>query len=235
VDDHGRIIADRRDYEAIYTLVSDLFTAVASGGITKHVRETVNAIAFLTRDDDGRDTGESVSVAKLARHMGLDKSSVSRRVRKAIEGGWLVNQADKPGRPMEIVLGDSLPAEQPALPSPDDLFADDDPTDPSDAPPAGAAGAAETTTTEGSPSGEQDPPDGDGDETTHRVHNTPADACNGATPPENPCPDAEKTVACPVATSPQPPYNGQESEPLHATPEPVQRPATPKSASRHGK
>src|SRR5262249_46993882 len=46
-DAEGRVLADRRDYEAVYALVDDLFGAIAAGGLTPAVRQAVEAVRDL--------------------------------------------------------------------------------------------------------------------------------------------------------------------------------------------
>jgi hypothetical protein len=55
----------------------------------------------------------------------LDKSSISRRVAAALDGGFLKNLEDRKGRPARLVLGDPLPADLELLPSADRLAGED--------------------------------------------------------------------------------------------------------------
>jgi hypothetical protein len=62
-----------------------------------------------------------VPLTALAKKMGLDKSSVHHRVRKAIERGYLVNREEKRGMSARIALADPLPDEIEILPDPEVL------------------------------------------------------------------------------------------------------------------
>lgn len=50
--------------------------------------------------------------------LGLDRSPVSRRVRAAIDHGYLSNSETRKGRPMRLVMGDPMPENLEILPSP---------------------------------------------------------------------------------------------------------------------
>ncbi len=117
-DEHGRVIADARDYRAVYELAGHIFGAIAAEGVTPAVRQTVEAVGGLVAA-----LGEPVTVLKVAERLKLDKSAASRRVKAALRGGWLVNDEDKRGHPLKLRLGDPLPEDRPALPDPNDLFA----------------------------------------------------------------------------------------------------------------
>jgi hypothetical protein len=114
--DDGRIIATIDDYAAVYELVAPIFQAIAAGGVTKQVRETVQAVQDLTPEP-----GDTATVLQVAQHIGIDKSAASRRNKRAIKAGFVVNLEDKQGRPLKLRLGDPLPKERPALPAPDAL------------------------------------------------------------------------------------------------------------------
>jgi hypothetical protein len=114
-DDRGRIVATLDDYAAVHDLVTDLVSQGVKMSVSKEIRDTVAAVAELA-------TGEKlVSLRQVADHLHIDKSSASRRVRVAIEDGYLVNHEDKKGKPAKLGLGDALPAEKPVLPAPADL------------------------------------------------------------------------------------------------------------------
>jgi hypothetical protein len=63
----------------------------------------------------------SVSETDLTNALGLAKSTVNYRVRRAIRGGWLVNNSTKKGAPAELVLGSTLPDANP-LPTVESLL-----------------------------------------------------------------------------------------------------------------
>ena len=116
-DDRGRIVADERDYRAIYDLAAPIFGAIAAEGVTPAIRETVEAVKRARGVAD-----EPVRLGKVAELLDLDKATVSRRVNLCIKGGWLGNDEERKGRPARLIVGERLPDERPALPPPDDLF-----------------------------------------------------------------------------------------------------------------
>ncbi len=79
------------------------------------VRETVDAVEALKKDE--------ISLGELAAKLALDKSATSRRLRDAIDRGYLVNLEIRRGRPARIVLGDPMPEMVKLLPEPTELAA----------------------------------------------------------------------------------------------------------------
>lgn len=113
----GRIIADHRDYEAVFALAADVFGMITAEGITPAIRETVAKVNELTPNPD-----DALTVTRLANEMGLDRSAVQKRVNRALDGGWLVNLETRRKRPAKLRGGDPMPEDRPALPTPYDLF-----------------------------------------------------------------------------------------------------------------
>jgi hypothetical protein len=111
-DDDGAIVATPDDYSAVRDLVNELVTEAIGATVREVTRKTVEAV-----DDLG---GEDISIAKLVGHLELDKSTVSRRVRVAIEQCYLRNDEDRRGRPMRLRLGDPLPGNEVILPEPEE-------------------------------------------------------------------------------------------------------------------
>src|SRR5207248_7595709 len=91
-----------------------LFGAIAAEGVTAAIRETVQAVAALTNS-----ILETVTLGELAKHLGLDKSTISRRVTAAEAAGYLINEETRVGRPARLRSGDPLPEEASPLPTPD--------------------------------------------------------------------------------------------------------------------
>jgi hypothetical protein len=97
-DETGAIIATTADYAAVRELVADGFAEGIEATVPETVRETVDAVAALKKNE--------VSLGELAAKVALDKSAVSRRLRDATDGSYLVNLedpqrsagADRPGR-----------------------------------------------------------------------------------------------------------------------------------------
>ena len=112
-DSRGRIVATLADYAAVYDLVIDIIAQGVQAMVDARIRDTVEAVKEL---DTPKDLG--IGLTGIAKALGIDKSSASRRVRVAIEDGYLANLEERNGRPARITLGDPLPEERPVLPPP---------------------------------------------------------------------------------------------------------------------
>ena len=75
------------------------------------IRETVETLRALNEPN-------GVTITKLSKALHLDKSSVSRRVRVALESGYLVNEA-KERQPYRLVVGGDMPEDRELLPDPE--------------------------------------------------------------------------------------------------------------------
>lgn len=117
-DEREWIIATPEDYRVVRELVADLIASGLEATVPERIRETVAAV-----DKMSWDTEKPVTVTQVAARLGLDKSAVSRRVREAVERGYLRNLEDKRGRPAKLELGDPLPEEQQVLPTVEELMA----------------------------------------------------------------------------------------------------------------
>jgi hypothetical protein len=102
-DQEGCIIATIDDYIVVRVLVSDLISEGVEATVPANVREVVDAVAELSQDSH-----EGVSLAKIATRLQLDKSAVSRRVRKAEKAGYLKNLEERRGKPARIRTADPL-------------------------------------------------------------------------------------------------------------------------------
>lgn len=81
--------------------------------VPQAVRETVEAVRKLTTT---KKLPCGVQQRLLVEELGLDKSTVSRRINQAIELGYLVNLEDKKGRPARLKLDEKLPEQTDILP-----------------------------------------------------------------------------------------------------------------------
>jgi hypothetical protein len=113
-DKRGRIIATVEDYKVVRELVADLISEGVEATVPKTVRETVEAVARLTDDSDGT----PVTMVQVGRELKLDKNATYQRVQRALDGGYLKNLEERQGRPYQLVVGDSMPEDQPILPEP---------------------------------------------------------------------------------------------------------------------
>jgi hypothetical protein len=113
-DDTGRIIATLDDYTVVRELVADIIAEGIGATVSATVRETVAAVRRLAGS-------EGVALRVIADKLDLDKSTVSRRVRVAADGGFLRNLEDKRGKPSRWIIGDPLPETVDLLPDPTQL------------------------------------------------------------------------------------------------------------------
>jgi hypothetical protein len=115
-DNSGRVIATLEDYARVRELVADLLSEGIEATVPATVRETVEMVERL-RDETEKD----VTIAALAEELELDKSAAWRRVRSAMDRGYLENKEDRKGRPAKLVAVDALPGEIEILPAPERL------------------------------------------------------------------------------------------------------------------
>jgi hypothetical protein len=115
-DEKGQIVATIEDYAVVRELVADLVSEGIEATVPPTVRETIGALGRLHAEES-----EPVTIAALAEELELDKSSAWRRVRTAMDRGYLKNLEDRKGRPARLVPGDALPADIEILPTPERL------------------------------------------------------------------------------------------------------------------
>jgi DNA-binding Lrp family transcriptional regulator len=112
VDEHGEIVATLDDYDAVRKLVHDLISDSIGAQVSEATRETVEVVADITAPEKVY----SATTAQIVERLNIDKSAVSRRISKAIEQGYLVNEEIRPRQSRRLRLGDPLPENQVILP-----------------------------------------------------------------------------------------------------------------------
>ena len=115
-DQDGRVIATVEDYARVREIVADLVSEGVESAVPPTVRETVEELRNLRADEDGPAT-----IADLAKELKLDKSAAWRRVRSAMDRGYIKNLEDRKGRPARLVPAESLPEDVEILPTPERL------------------------------------------------------------------------------------------------------------------
>lgn len=125
-DAADRIVATIADYAAVHALVHQLYAENAERAVPAEVREVVQAVQQLGRD--GGADGDGVSIAQVQAKLAssgisLNRSSVWRRLRRALGNGLLVDlNPGGRGKAKRVVLGDSLDRlDNPVLPTPEQL------------------------------------------------------------------------------------------------------------------
>ncbi len=111
-DRSGAILATTEDYRAVHELVADLVAEGVEATVSESVRETVQAVRELSGEKK-----EHVAIKALAGRLKLDRTATYRRARSALEGGWLVNEAEE-RKPMRLLPGAPLPDDIDILPRP---------------------------------------------------------------------------------------------------------------------
>lgn len=118
-NEDGEIVATRADYAAVRALLHDLLSEQLEASVPPEVRETVEALGALYGDLEAKSDG--VGLRALSESLGVDKSSASRRVRKAIWRGFAKNLEEKRGKPARYVPADPMPEDVVVLPPAEDI------------------------------------------------------------------------------------------------------------------
>lgn len=119
-DGQSQIVATLDDYTAVRDLVADLVAEGVGATVSAATRQTVEAVRDLQGVSESAEAGNATpgaTVSRLAHRLKLDKGTVSRRVRVALDAGYLVNTETRKGRPYQLRTGDALPEESELLPS----------------------------------------------------------------------------------------------------------------------
>jgi hypothetical protein len=117
-DEAGRIVATVEDYAVVRDLVADLISEGVGATVPEIVRETVKAARRLLNDAS---KSEPVTIKAIGTELKLDKQPAYRRVKMALDEGYLRNLEDRRGRPARLVLGDEMPNNVDILPDPEQL------------------------------------------------------------------------------------------------------------------
>lgn len=117
-DEKERIVATIGDYRAVYGLVADWMEEGIQASVPATVRETVETVRVLSHPNRFQ---EGVRPTELTKAMGLDKATISRRVKQAISLGYLRSADPRSKRVDHVMVGEPLPADVELLPSPEAL------------------------------------------------------------------------------------------------------------------
>jgi hypothetical protein len=108
----GAVIATLDDYERVRGLVVESFAAAVSEGITEKQRQAVVAVTTLQSEENA-----GARLGAVAKHLGIDKSSASRRLAAVLSAGYVVNLETREKQPARYVPGEPLPEPVNALPT----------------------------------------------------------------------------------------------------------------------
>lgn len=115
-DTQGRVEAQIADYAAVHRLANASIAEGVESSVSGETRETVQAVRSLLEQGS-----RHVTIAQLADALGRERSAVSRRVSRALNDGYVVDARTRHGARKELTLGDPLPEDRHALPTPDEL------------------------------------------------------------------------------------------------------------------
>lgn len=116
-DGQGRIVATVGDYSRIRELVADLVAESVEATVPETMRRTVEAVRKVIKESDE----EHATNRDVSTELDVDKAAASRRVRGALDRGYLKNLEDRKGRPARLILGEEMPEDTAILPNPDEL------------------------------------------------------------------------------------------------------------------
>jgi hypothetical protein len=105
VDSEERLVATIEDYETVRNLVNDMYID-SSMGITSEIKALVGAVQTL---DANRVEGERITVTRLSDYLQIGKMAVSRRARRALKEGWLLNRESRKGYPADYTPSEPMP------------------------------------------------------------------------------------------------------------------------------
>lgn len=112
-DEEGRIVATIEDYAKVRELVVDLVSEGVGATVSQSVRQVVASLHHLLDWNEG----EPMSARAVAGELKLDPSAASRRLKSAMDKGFVKNLEDRRGRPGRYVLGEPLPDDVEVLPA----------------------------------------------------------------------------------------------------------------------
>ena len=116
LDQQGRIVAILADYRVVRELGHEWIAEGAEHAVFPKIRKTVGAVVEICEEPpDGVGTA---TVAGVAAKLKIDRSAAYRRIRQCIDRGFLRSEEKmNKGRAMKVAIGDSMPEDQPLLPT----------------------------------------------------------------------------------------------------------------------
>ena len=104
-DKEGRLVATLADYDTVRNLVNDMYID-SSTGAASDIRKLVEAVIRL---NVSRADGERITNTTLAEHLGTGVKQATRRAKRAIKQGWLVNREQRKSYPADYAPGEPMP------------------------------------------------------------------------------------------------------------------------------
>lgn len=124
-DPAGRIVVTLADYAAVHDLMAGLLAEGQAETLDAGVNEVVAAVSVLSTAGPYR---SGVPQTAIVEYLGgdetparINKSTVSRRVKKAVQQGYLTTEPSRPGAGSQLKVGRKRGQVRPILPTPSDL------------------------------------------------------------------------------------------------------------------
>jgi hypothetical protein len=105
LDSEGLIVAELADYETVRELVTDMYID-SSTGATSDIRKLVEAVITL---DKRQADGKQITNTTLANQLNIGITQASRRAKRALKQGWLVNREQRKYLPADYAPGEPMP------------------------------------------------------------------------------------------------------------------------------
>lgn len=125
VDERGRIVAALDDYRMVREFLAPAINEATGATIPPAIQETVEAILALGGNGVGKSDLAGVpgpTLAALREKLGdIDRSSVSRRVNRAKELGYVTDLTKGNGHPSNLIVIQALPKDKDVLPMVEEL------------------------------------------------------------------------------------------------------------------
>lgn len=112
----GQILASLEDYAAVRDLVADTMAEEVGLVVSEEMVATVKAVSKLKADNPA-----GVTTKALGEHLGLDRTTALRRIRKAASAGYVFNNESRRGHAALWETEGQIPVGRKLLPDPEEL------------------------------------------------------------------------------------------------------------------
>ncbi len=122
IDEDHQIVAELRDYAAVWRLLGDAMEMAAGAMVEPQVASVVEMVTSVAKSRPNFRDGVPLYVIaeKFAGDASKGKSWASKWINRTMAQGYLINDS-RPGHPMKLLPGDPLPGERRVLPTPEEL------------------------------------------------------------------------------------------------------------------
>ncbi len=104
-DDSGHIVAQLEDYEIIRSLIGEMYIESTTGAAA-NIRQLVEAVRELQQ---AKAEDEVITNTALSKRLDIGIKQVTRRAKKAMRQGWLVNKEQRKSYPADYAIGEPMP------------------------------------------------------------------------------------------------------------------------------